>query len=157
MATLKLAKVFPPGEILRDELEERGWTQSVLADVMGRPEAAVSEIINGKRRISPEIAEDLAEALGTSAESWVRMEAIYRQRLAERAQPGIISRRARLYSKAPVKDMIRRGWIAPSDDINVLERRVCRFFRIPNLDDEPGLPLYAAKKSTPYDESPTPP
>lgn len=92
MATLKLAKVFPPGEILRDELEERGWTQSVLAEVMGRPEATVSEIINGKRRISPEIAEDLAEALGISAESWVRMEAMYRQRLAERTQPGVISR-----------------------------------------------------------------
>ena len=31
------AHAFPPGEYLRDELEERGWTVTEFAEIIGRP------------------------------------------------------------------------------------------------------------------------
>lgn len=62
------AEVFPPGDFFREELEARGWTQKDLADILDQPTHLVSEIIDGKRRISPETALDLARAFGTSAE-----------------------------------------------------------------------------------------
>jgi HTH-type transcriptional regulator/antitoxin HigA len=43
----------------------------------------VNGILNGKREITPETALQIAAALGTSAEMWVRMEAEYRLHLAE--------------------------------------------------------------------------
>jgi HTH-type transcriptional regulator/antitoxin HigA len=52
---------------------------------MGRPLQAVNEIVRGKKRITGETALQLAEALGTSAELWMRLEADYelnRARLA---------------------------------------------------------------------------
>jgi hypothetical protein len=41
-------EVFPPGEFIREELEARGWTQSDLAKILGRPLQAINEIVNGK-------------------------------------------------------------------------------------------------------------
>ena len=47
-ATYTPAEVFPAGEYLRDELDERGWTVTEFAAILGRPVQAVSEILNGK-------------------------------------------------------------------------------------------------------------
>ena len=48
-ATYTPAEVFPAGEYLRDELDERGWTVTEFAEILGRPVQAVSEILNGKK------------------------------------------------------------------------------------------------------------
>ena len=50
------AEVFPPGEFLREELEARNWTQTELADIIGRPVRLINEIIAGKKAITPETA-----------------------------------------------------------------------------------------------------
>lgn len=65
----------PPGRIIKRELEARGWTQKDLAHIMDRPEQTISQIVNAKKRITPETALQLAAAFGTSAEFWLRLEA----------------------------------------------------------------------------------
>src|SRR5262249_16085791 len=55
-------------------------------------------------------------------------------------------------AKVPVKDLLRRQWIKPSPDIDELEKRVCEFLDIPNLDEEPVVWPHAARKKTPYSE-----
>ena len=52
-------RVAHPGESLRVKLEERGWTQNDLATIMGRPVRLVTEIVTGKRSITPETAVEL--------------------------------------------------------------------------------------------------
>jgi len=74
-------KPTSPGKIIRDELKARGWTQKYLAKLMGRPEQAVSEIVNAKKRITPETAVQLGEAFGTSALFWANLETRYRMDL----------------------------------------------------------------------------
>lgn len=64
-----------------------------------------------------------------------------------------VARRAKLYAKAPVRDMVRRGWIEPSDTIEVLERRVLDFLGISSIEDEPVLPFATLRASL----RPTPP
>src|SRR2546430_7731263 len=49
-----------------------------------------------------------------------------------------------------VKEMVRRRWIEPSSNIDVLEKRVLDFLGLPTLDDEPLLWPYAARKATSY-------
>ena len=80
MAITRPAEAFPPGEFLREELEERNWTQADLAEIMGRPLVLVNEIISGKRSITPETAIGLAAAFGTSAELWMRQRGLSRSR-----------------------------------------------------------------------------
>ena len=76
-AKLRPARVPHAGCIIRRELEARGWTQKDLADIMGRPEQAISEIVNGRKRLISETALQLAEAFGTSADLWLNMESSY--------------------------------------------------------------------------------
>ncbi len=71
------AEAFPPGEYLRDELEERGWTVTEFASIIGRPVQTVSEILNAKKSITPATALPLSEALGTSAELWLNLQTAY--------------------------------------------------------------------------------
>jgi addiction module HigA family antidote len=72
------AKIFPPGKYIREELEKRGWDQRDLAEILGRPQGAISQIVLGKRGITSKTAQELAAAFGTSAQYWLALESAYR-------------------------------------------------------------------------------
>jgi HTH-type transcriptional regulator / antitoxin HigA len=148
MAARRPAEVFPPGDFLREELEARGWTVSDLAEILGRPASTLNEVINGKRGITPETARGLAEAFGTSAEYWMRLDTYY-QLYRKTTEGDGVARRAKLYSRAPIRHMVKRGWIEPSDDIETLEMRVLRFLNIESLDAAPSFRT-AARMSASY-------
>ncbi len=75
---LVAAEVFPPGEHLADELVARSWTISQLAKLMGQPAHIVSNILDAQIGITPDLADSISAALGTSAELWLNLEAAYR-------------------------------------------------------------------------------
>ncbi len=81
---LQPSRLIPPGRILERELEARGWTQSQLATVLGRPKQMVNEIINAKKRITPETALELGAAFDIPAEFWLNLETTYRLRLSQK-------------------------------------------------------------------------
>ncbi len=67
-----------PGIILRKEfLEPLELTQKALAMHVGVPLQRINEIIRGKRGITPATAWLLAEALNTSPEFWLNLQAIH--------------------------------------------------------------------------------
>ncbi len=144
------AEVFPPGEFIREEIEERGWTQEDLAAILGRPLRLVNEIIMGKRGITPETANGIAAAFGTSAQFWMNLESMYRLSLARTRDINTVERRARLYSLGPIKEMIKRHWLEPSENIAILEQRFMEFVHADTLDTPPKFYAHAARKSTPY-------
>jgi addiction module HigA family antidote len=77
---------FPPahpGEVLREDfLKPLGLSQYALAKAISVPQIRVSEIVNGKRAITPDTALRLARYFGTSAEFWMGMQATYDLELA---------------------------------------------------------------------------
>jgi HTH-type transcriptional regulator / antitoxin HigA len=150
MANRTPAEVFAPGDFISEEIEARGWSQIELAEVMGRPARLVSELISGKRAITPETAKGLGAALGTGPQYWMNLERDYRLAHAIHDDVGV-ERRSKIYAKAPVKEMAKRGWIEPSDNIDVLEKRVQDFLHIKSLDEEPWL-AHAARKGATYTE-----
>ena len=147
------AEVFPPGEFLRDELDAREWSQQELADILGRPPRLISELIAGKRAITPETARGLSEAFGTSAEYWLNLESQY-QLSKVKLDNNDVARKSRLYSKFPVREMLRRGWIRSSENLDVLEQRFCEFFAIPDMDAQPALNHHAKKTHATLDVTP---
>jgi HTH-type transcriptional regulator/antitoxin HigA len=145
MAERVPAEVFPPGELVKDELEARGWSQADLAEILGRPPRLVSEIVTGKRSVTPETARGLAAAFGTDPQLWMNLESAYqlsRVKLVDDA----VARRARLYERFPIKELVRRRWVEPTNSIDVLEQRVRAFFGIGSLDEE--LTFSAAARSS---------
>lgn len=75
---LSPAESFPFGEVLRDELEARGWSETDFARMIGVPEDIASEIIDGQEEISVDVALPFGKALGTSAELWLNLRAASR-------------------------------------------------------------------------------
>lgn len=138
---------FAPGEFIRGELEARGWTQESFAHILGRPLRTVNQILMGKRSITAQTAKEIAAAFGTSAELWMNLESAYRLSQDSKIQTEV-ERRAKLYSQAPIKEMIKRRWIVDSSNPDDLESALAEFFNVPafaaaarhSADDEDATP-----------------
>ncbi len=63
-----------PGEVLQDELEEIGLTQTALAKHIGVLPKTINEICRGKRGISAEMGMRLSKALGGSPQFWLNLQ-----------------------------------------------------------------------------------
>jgi HTH-type transcriptional regulator/antitoxin HigA len=140
------AQPFPPGEYIQDELEARTWTIDDLADVTGISTRQLKNLIHAKSGITPDSAKALADAFGQDAQTWMNLQAAYE--LAIHAQEERdVARKSRLYTKAPIRELKRRGWISDTNDVDVLERDLCTLLNIPSISDQPNLSVAARKAS----------
>jgi HTH-type transcriptional regulator/antitoxin HigA len=132
---------IPPGEILKEELDSRGWTQGDFAEITGKLLQTINTIIAGKRAITPETAILFSEALKTSPEFWLNLESAFRLDLLHQEQhkADLVSQKAKLYGIAPVKELIKRGWIKASESISQLETEVMNFFGISDIETSPSI------------------
>ncbi|HKY35452.1 MAG TPA: HigA family addiction module antitoxin [Polyangiaceae bacterium] len=88
-----------PGDVLRRELDARGLSQRAFAELTGRPEQVVSEIIRGKKRITAETALDFARALGIEAEFWLGLQVNYELDHARNRQSSQRASRAKVVGR----------------------------------------------------------
>jgi HTH-type transcriptional regulator / antitoxin HigA len=127
------AEVFPPGEFLADELEARGWTQTEFAEIIGRPQKLVNDIINAKRGVTPETAADFAAAFEMSAQFWMNLETTWQLSKVPPRDDSIV-RAAKLRERFPVREMCKRGWIKSGASVQELEQNVLTFFEIDSVE-----------------------
>ena len=66
-----------PGEVLKDEIEERGITQRQLAESMGLTYSVVNEILNAKRPLTAKTALMFEAALDVPADSLMYLQMKY--------------------------------------------------------------------------------
>ena len=65
-----------PGRIVRhDCLEPLGLSVTEAAKILGVTRQTLTKIVNGKSGVSAEMAIRLSKAFGSTAETWVRMQA----------------------------------------------------------------------------------
>lgn len=148
MTIERIADIVPPGTHLKREMQARGWSQADLAEILGRPLQAVNQILKGKKAITPNTSQELEDATAISAATWLALESAYRLSL-EGKHNSAVAERARLFSRAPLADMRRRGWIRDTRNIAELRQDVMRLLRIESLDERPRL-AFAARKATSY-------
>ncbi|PTL36397.1 addiction module antidote protein, HigA family [Candidatus Methylomirabilis limnetica] len=67
----------PGGVVLHDCIEPLGLTITEAAAALGVTRTTLSELVNGKRGISLEMAVRLSKVFGGSAESWLLQQAQY--------------------------------------------------------------------------------
>ncbi len=73
-----------PGRILKRELAARNLSANRLALSLHVPSGRLTEILNGKRGISPDTALRLGHFFGNSARFWLNLQTSYELALAER-------------------------------------------------------------------------
>ncbi|TVR31081.1 MAG: addiction module antidote protein, HigA family [Nitriliruptor sp.] len=82
----KVSLAIHPGEHIADELAARGMTAADLARAMGVDPGRVSRLVNAQVAVTGDTAIRLAEALGTSAEFWMRLQGDYELARAREAR-----------------------------------------------------------------------
>ena len=77
---------FPthPGEVLKNEIEERGISQLQLAEGMGLTYSVVNEILNGRRPLTPKTALMFEAALDVPADSLMYLQTKYNMQTARK-------------------------------------------------------------------------
>ena len=73
-----------PGEVLKDEIEERGITQRQLADSMGLTYSVVNEILNARRPLTARTALMFEAALDVPADSLMYLQTKYNMQTARK-------------------------------------------------------------------------
>jgi addiction module HigA family antidote len=73
-----------PGEHLAEQLEELGMSAVELARRIKVPTNRVTQVLNGQRAITGDMALRLGHFFGTSAEFWLNLQKLFELRLAER-------------------------------------------------------------------------
>jgi antitoxin HigA-1 len=66
-----------PGELLRNEIKERGLKQTDLADKLSISQPFLNGLLRKKKKISIELAIKLEEVLGIEAELWVKLQRLF--------------------------------------------------------------------------------
>ena len=73
-----------PGRILKRELAARGMSANSLALALRTPANRITEILNGKRGVSPETALRLGRYFGNSPRFWINLQVAYDLARADR-------------------------------------------------------------------------
>ena len=118
-------RVFPISKHIKDQLVSRGWTQRDLAFVIGRSAVEITNLMMGRKRLSPELAQGLEVALGGGAEHWLALDSAYQLSRTDYVDEAVVLR-SRLFSY-PIKEMQKRGWIAGRRDVRELESELKLF------------------------------
>ena len=72
-----------PGEILAEELEERGLSANALAGALCVPTNRVTAILKGQRGVTADTALRLSRYFGTTPQVWLNLQQSYELRVAE--------------------------------------------------------------------------
>lgn len=83
MNGLSLDFIIHPGETIKEVLEEKQMNQEELAIRTGFSPKHVSEVVNGKKGISPSFAKSLEYVLGMPASFWINLQGIYDKEILE--------------------------------------------------------------------------
>ena len=83
MNGLSLDFIIHPGETIKEVLEEKEMSQEELAIRTGFSPKHISEVVNGKKGISPSFAKGLEYALGLPASFWINLQGKYDKEILE--------------------------------------------------------------------------
>ena len=70
-------RAIHPGRMLRREMQARRLSANALALALRTPSGRITDILNGKRGVSPETAMRLGRYFGNSARFWLNLQTNY--------------------------------------------------------------------------------
>ena len=127
-------RVSPPGETIRDILEDVEMSQVDLARRMGRPPNKVNQIIQGKKAITADTALELENVLGLPASFWLKREQNYQLARSAQQQLEKQTQVCEIAKEFPCAEMARYGWIEKKTTWLEKYQELLRFFGTAKID-----------------------
>lgn len=66
-----------PGRLIKNEIDDMGLSVAAAAEGLGITRQQLYNVINGKSAVSPEMAIRLEKGIGSTAGTWLRMQAAH--------------------------------------------------------------------------------
>lgn len=123
----------PPGETIRETLEDRGLSQKDFAARMNMSEKHISHLMNGKVLLTYEMADQLEQVLGMPAYFWLGLEARYRDRLVKAQEENALDADKGRTSELPYAQMAELGWVPVTRSRTERAMNLRRYFEVVNL------------------------
>jgi len=124
---------IPPGETIREQLDNRGVDQKEFALRMDMTEKHISHLINGKVELTYDVSLRLESVLGIPAEFWNRLEAKYREDLARVITERAMEQDEAIARKMPYSKIAHLGWVPETKKIQEKVANLRAFFEVVNL------------------------
>lgn len=137
---METATITSPGDLIKQLLTQRGWTQDDLAVIMARSRQSVNELTSGKTALTPETAKALSIAFDNEYEMWWMLEGKFRESLLDNPIP-TDAKRLSILKLAPIKHMQDRGWLSPDKTLEELEPELKEYYETDNLEGDFELPM----------------
>lgn len=128
---------IPPGETIKEMLEDRSMTQKEFAIRMNYSEKHISKLINGEAALTQETALRLEIVLGVPASFWNGLEAGYREDLQRVKQERFSAEEEACAEKYPYEQMAQAGLVEKTQDRHKKIDALRKFFEVVRLKDIP--------------------
>ncbi|WP_367389056.1 HigA family addiction module antitoxin [Lewinella sp. LCG006] len=103
--------VTHPGEDLREKLEELQMSPKEFAVRCGKPTQTISEVMNGKSAITPDMAIQFESVLQIPASYWLQRQYHYDEAVARNNRQAIIIEAVPWARAFPYAEMAKKGWL----------------------------------------------
>jgi len=123
----------PPGETLKEYLNNIEMTQVDLARRTGLTPKHISAIINGTAPITQETALKLEYVLGIPASFWNNLEVNYRETLARLKAEEDIEKEEDIAREIPYAAIAKLGWVEPTNKAKEKVVNLRNFFGVASL------------------------
>ena len=125
---------IPPGLVLQEHLEARGYSQAEFARRCGRSPKLISEIIAGKAPLEAKTALQFEKVLGLGADIWIGIESQYRLFLVQEAEAKKVEAEAEWTRSFPIRELVKRDCFSqPETDADHVSKLLA-FFCVASRD-----------------------
>ena len=119
-----------PGETLKEKLDELEMSPKEFSIRTCKPVKTISEIINCKSSITPDMAVQFEKVLSISAGFWIRHQADYNEFAAREKQKQILEEAKEWARKFPYPKMAQFGWVTETRKPEKKAEELLSFFNI---------------------------
>ncbi|MBM3326076.1 MAG: ImmA/IrrE family metallo-endopeptidase [Calditrichaeota bacterium] len=142
---------IPPGDTLGDILEAKSMSQLELARRMNRPVQAINEILNVKKTITAQTAQQLERVLGLPAHFWLHLEQNFQEALARSEETERLKTQVRQLDGFPYKELVLRGLLPKIQDVTERVSAILNWLGVASIE---ALNSYLDKSVLAYRRSP---
>ncbi len=119
-----------PGKTLKEVLAEKGILPKEFAVRTGKPIKTISNLLNGKTGVTPDMAVQFEKVLNIPANFWLKLQSEYEEFLARSREKGELQKATEWAKKFPYAAMAKYGWVKPTRKPSVKAEQLFAFFGI---------------------------
>ena len=121
-----------PGETLTEKLEEMNMGPKEFALRTGKPEKTIIAVMSGKSAITPDMAVQFEQVTLIPANFWMNHQRGYDEFIARVKRKKAITAAIPWAKKFPLAEMIRKGWLPATKNLEEKTTELLNFFSFSN-------------------------